>query len=107
MTVSKYYFDHLLMMSQFTAVSLLLENCNDVYYIKPPGRDPVIKCVFYKFSVFRFWQDYVKTSAFTYSYVRRFDDTVVVHFTVKHFFKSLIHPSKWTETTKSDAVGVE
>lgn len=77
------------------SLEALVNWSDSVEYRALRGAPPLLVITFNDSAAFFRWRDWCEQSGLVHTYVRRFDDVVVVTVVVEQFFRSVTNPSKW------------
>ena len=100
LAVSRTVFEKLMAASSLDAFRYLVSWCDEVEFVRVRTGDSLVVFRFYKSDDFFRWRDWISDAPLTFTYVRRFDDVVVVTVPLLSFIQGLSVGKVWHVSTQ-------
>jgi hypothetical protein len=100
LSVSRPVFEKLMAASSLDAFRYLVSWCDEVEFVRVRTGDSLVVFRFRKSDDFFRWRDWILNAPLTFTYVRRFDDVVVVTVPLLSFIQGLSAGKVWRVSTQ-------
>ena len=100
LSVNRAVFEKLMAASSLDAFRYLVFWCDEVEFVRVRTGDSLVVFRFYKSDDFFRWRDWITNAPLTFTYVRRFDDVVVVTVSLLSFIQGLSAGKVWRVSTQ-------
>lgn len=89
-----------MVVSSLDAFRYLVSWCDEVEFVRVHTGDSLVVFRFHKSDDFFRWRDWISDAPLTFTYVRRFDDVVVVTVSLLSFIRGLSVGKEWHVSTQ-------